>query len=260
MVETRPHAVLSWEAESTEAHAHFNSIPWIFLLLCTPTVRCVRCAYRYRLSPGWDPVVNGILRGAKPAPSSEMSASRGILHYMSAIAEPRTFTTLSPVINEDIPERAGTDGFYAALTQQVQPGSKLLGEFPQHLDFYNLTSSLNGLPSTLHGGITTLLIDSAFAKLGMMHATPLLNPYEGSEGQFYSAYTNVTYLRPIVMNKDGTVNFVVRAQIDGTRTKEGDRKIYVLAHVVGEGDVVYARGDGLLIERTWDGRDAKGKL
>ena len=46
------------------------------------------------------------------------------------------------------------------------------------------------------------------------------------------------------------VDVVVRAQVDNRRTREGDRKIFVLARVEGESGVVFVTGEGLLIEKV----------
>lgn len=268
MVHKIPHAILSWDPESEESYAHFYSIPWTSRILSAPGVRCMRCAYRHRLPLGWDPVANGVLRKPAPVLASEFSfgGEGGIIHYLSAIGPPDVSPMLWDSSSDDEAQiDLGTIGIYSALTgsrpgpqSQASEGFKV--DFPQHLDFYTLTSSLTGLPNTLHGGITALLIDSAFAKLGMMHASALVNSYAGPEGQFYSAYTNVAFQRPIVLDAAGKVNVVVKAQIDGTRTKEGDRKIYVLASVEGEKGIVFANGEGLLVERVWDGAKDMSKL
>ncbi|KAK8062261.1 hypothetical protein PG997_014358 [Apiospora hydei] len=47
----------------------------------------------------------------------------------------------------------------------------------------------------------------------------------------------------------GVVNVIVRAQIDGFATKEGEAKMCVLAQVETEGGVVCAIGEGVLMER-----------
>lgn len=231
--------ILAWEPESTEAVRHFESTAWCSGLLCQPELRLFRVQFAGRKAQGWDPVISGLL--AEPGTKGE-----GVRHFLSGMLVPTgAAATTAPDLDS-----AGAAG----------PAPPLYGggarrphnPFPQHVNLYALGPGLAGHPRTVHGGVLALLVDSAFAQLGHVHGRP------GT--RFYSAYTNTRFVRPIVLPDDGAppgagVDVVVRAQVDSRRTREGDRKIFVFARVEGEGGVVFATGEGLLIERPLVGAE-----
>ncbi|KAK6836789.1 hypothetical protein PG987_007284 [Apiospora arundinis] len=180
-----------------------------------------------------------------------------------------------PVVNGVLarPDIAGTS--FATTSRPNQHGaSGTTNPFPQHVNFYTIGADLTGIPQTVHGGVIAMLIDSAFAQLGFVHSGP--------RGQFYSGFTNVRFLRPLIVSElpspkqrqqaqdqsdrgsvgssssvgslGSVANVVVRAQINSIATKEGDNKMHVLAQVETDGGIVCAIGEGLVVEKVWKGK------
>ena len=241
MVVQEPQNILAWEPESAAALRHFESTAWCGKLLRQPGLRLFRVQYDRRKPRGWDPVVHGLL--AEPAATGE-----GVRHFLSGMLVP---ATAAPAL--DRAGAAGPEPLYGGGARRPH------NPFPQHVSFYALGPGLAGHSRTVHGGVIALLVDSAFAQLGFVHGRP------GT--RFYSAYTNTRFARPVLLPyvaADGEdrrmedvpgVDVVVRAQVDSRRTREGDRKIFVLARVEGEDGVVYATGEGLLIEKVLAGTE-----
>lgn len=206
MVVAKPQRILAWEPESQEAFEHFSNIDWCRHLLSTPGIHLFKCDYVNRKAYGWDPVVSGILAGRGAA---------GIQHFLSALAAPGTFPPLDTRLNAA--SAYGIRPALSAASEVLRNRTRLLmmneskirtgipqppkpqvwndDPFPQHINFYSIGADLAGIPHTVHGGIVTLLVDSAFAQLGFVHADPHV--------QFYSAFTNVRFLRPLLIPPPG---------------------------------------------------------
>lgn len=202
MVIAIPQRILAWEPESQEALEYFSNIDWCRHLLSTPGIHLFRCDYVNRKAHGWDPVVSGILARRDAA---------GIQHFLSALAAPGTFPPLETRLNAAaaLGMRPALSATSEALRNRMRVLAANLSKapkgihkpprlefgsddpFPQHVNFYALGAGLAGIPHTVHGGVVALLIDSAFAQLGFVHADPRV--------QFYSAFTNVRFLRPLVI-------------------------------------------------------------
>ncbi|KAK8079196.1 hypothetical protein PG994_003003 [Apiospora phragmitis] len=265
MVLAKPQRILAWEPESEEAFEYFSTIHWYRRHLITyPELRPFKVDYANRKAHGWDPVVSGLL--ARPD-------AAGIRHFLSTLADPGQLPQLDHPLNAaqalgltattggDV-DRVNKTRLYAATVPPTPPGPN---PFPQHVNFYTLGADLAGIPTP------------AFAQLGFVHADP--------RGQFYSAFTNVRFLRPIIIppapaltttttqqqqqqqqgsplssaaaaatvvggnqsdsGQGGVANVIVRAQIDSIATKEGDDKMHVMAQVETEGGVICAIGGGL---------------
>ncbi|KAI4862982.1 hypothetical protein F4820DRAFT_428603 [Hypoxylon rubiginosum] len=125
-------------------------------------------------------------------------------------------------------------------------------DFPIHLDILTLGPALQGIPHTTHGGVLTMLIDATCGRVGFMHRDP--------RGQTYSAYTNVRFLRPIIApstpasgdQEEEEVTVLVRTQISAKETRGG--KMIIRASVEGDGGVVYAVGESMVVEKVWKGK------
>ncbi|KAK7964309.1 hypothetical protein PG996_008002 [Apiospora saccharicola] len=204
MVVAKPQRVLVWGLpESQEAFEYFSNIDWCRHLLSTPGLHLFKLNYQNRKAHGWDPVVSGILARRDAA---------GIQHFLSTLGAPGTFPPLDTRLNAA--SAYGLRPALSATTEALQNKMRVLitdqsrclmgvpkslepptidneDPFPQHVNFYALGTDLAGIPHTVHGGIIALLIDSAFAQLGFMHADPHV--------QFYSAFTNVRFLRPLII-------------------------------------------------------------
>ncbi|KAK8859222.1 Verlamelin biosynthesis protein B [Apiospora arundinis] len=263
MVVAAPQRILAWEPESAEALQYFQSIDWCRHVLNAPGLLQFKCDYQNRKTNGWDPVVSGIL--ARPDIA-------GVRYFLSAIADPDTFPPLEHPLNNNKAPFASTP----RADQHNENGT--FNPFPQHVNFYTIGSDLTGIPQTVHGGVIAMLIDSAFAQLGFVHSDP--------HGQFYSGFTNVRFLRPLIVPDTSTIqpplasetarsvgnqrdsghanlsplmsdtlvgvaNVIVRAQINSIATKEGDMKMHVLAHVETGCGTVCAIGEGLVVEKVW---------
>ncbi|KAK6859202.1 hypothetical protein PG995_005055 [Apiospora arundinis] len=259
MVVAAPQRILAWEPESAEALQYFHSIDWCRHVLNMPGLLQFKCDYQNRKTNGWDPVVSGVL--ARPDIA-------GVRYFLSAIADPDTFPPLDHPLNNNKAPFASTP----RPDQYNENGTT--NPFPQHVNFYTIGADLTGIPQTVHGGVIAMLIDSAFAQLGFLHSDP--------RGQFYSGFTNVRFLRPLIVPElpppeqrqqardqsdrgsvgspssvgslGGVANVVVRAQIDSLATKEGDNKMHVLAQVETDGGIVCAIGEGLVVEKVWKGK------
>ncbi|KAK8112614.1 hypothetical protein PG984_013140 [Apiospora sp. TS-2023a] len=204
MVVAKPQRVLVWGLpESQEAFEYFSNIDWCRHLLSTPGLHLFKLDYQNRKAHGWDPVVSGILARRDAG---------GIQHFLSTLGAPGTFPPLDTRLNA-----ASAYGIRPALSATAEalrnkmrvlitdqsrcltgvpkslepPNIGNEDPFPQHVNFYALGTDLAGIPHTVHGGVIALLIDSAFAQLGFMHADPHV--------QFYSAFTNVRFLRPLII-------------------------------------------------------------
>ncbi|KAK8116418.1 uncharacterized protein PG998_004699 [Apiospora kogelbergensis] len=250
MVVACPQRILAWKPESDEALEYFCSIDWCRDILVTPGLDLFKCDYVHRKHLGWDPVVSGILARRDVA---------GVRHFLSSIVRPGVLPPLNQSRNMS--------------SHHPSPGNP----FPQHINFYTIGADLAGIPNTAHGGIIALLIDSVFAQLGFLHSN--------LQKQFYSSFTNVRFLRPLILPKSpavalrkttmfgsesntsdakpsssdtrhlgGVATVIVRAQIDSIKTKEGDDKMHVFAQVETGGGMVCAVGEGLIVEKIWKSR------
>lgn len=265
MVVRDPHSILAWQPESTTALEYFTSIAWCKKILDDPSVRQYQCNYINRATHAWDPVIGGILSA---------QGGGGVFHYLTmlvskdaqAVGNSITKSTLEAAPSVYSTEESGILTETSTTSSSPAPpkpktrhdtvlrqSSALCADadrFPQHIDLYSLGPALTGLPNILHGGVIALVIDSAFGKLGMMHAD--------LTGQFYSAYTNIRFRKPLLLQvateksriASKNVTVMVKSQVDGRLTKAGSKKIYVVASVEGPDGIVYATGEGLLIEKT----------
>ncbi|KAK7912116.1 hypothetical protein PG985_014597 [Apiospora marii] len=198
MVVARPQRILEWGPESLEALDYFSNIDWCRHLLSTPGIHLFKCDYANRKAHGWDPVVSGLLARRDAA---------GIQHFLSALAAPGALPPLETRLNAasayglrpalSATSEALRNRMRVLITDQSKVPRPLKPDignddpFPQHVNFYALGADLAGIPHTVHGGVIALLIDSAFAQLGFVHAHPRV--------QFYSAFTNVRFLRPLMI-------------------------------------------------------------
>lgn len=72
----------------------------------------------------------------------------------------------------------------------------------------------------------------------------------------YTVYTNVRFLKPVIIGQDGTITVLLRCQISCRRTV--GRKIIILASIEGHDGSLYATAESMLIERAArKRRDAK---
>ncbi|KAK8030071.1 hypothetical protein PG993_011362 [Apiospora rasikravindrae] len=182
----KPQRILAWEPESKEALQYFCSIPWCHrLLLSDSALRPFKVDYMNRTVHGWDPVVSGLL--ARPD-------AAGIRCFLSTLTEAGNFAQL------DHPKSAAkgygktpeeTSPNHLRLTPASKPTPQQTNPFPQHVNFYAIGADLAGVPNTAHGGVIALLVDSICGQIGLVHSGP--------RGQFYSAYTNVRFLRPLII-------------------------------------------------------------
>ncbi|KAI1336114.1 hypothetical protein F5Y15DRAFT_219331 [Xylariaceae sp. FL0016] len=137
--------------------------------------------------------------------------------------------------------------------------------YPAHIDLFTLGPALNGIPSTLHGGVLTLLVDACCGRVGYMH--------RDAGGQAYTKYTNTRFLRPAMADGEGVVTVMVRTRVCAVRGWKGQGEMVIRCVVEGvrsrkgggglksggDGDaewerVVYAVGESCVVERMWRGR------
>lgn len=239
MVVQEPQNILAWEPESTAALQYFESTAWCGELLRQPELRLFCVQYEGRKPRGWDPVVHGLLAERNTTGESE---GEGVLHFLSGMLVP-TDTTTTAIPALDSVGGGPAPALYGGGARRPH------NAFPQHVNFYALGRGVAGHLRTVHGGVLALLVDSAFAQLGFVHGRP------GT--RFYSAYTNTRFVRPVMLPGDDeaspAVEVVVSAQVDSRRTREGDRKIFVLARVEGADGVVFVTAEGLLVGKVLDG-------
>ncbi|KAI0179562.1 hypothetical protein GGR52DRAFT_570441 [Hypoxylon sp. FL1284] len=222
------HAILSWTPADEQAVAHleqYRLVPWLADVINLDGVRPytadLLAGVTTATKPGLDPVLGGIL-----------ARDGGVSRHICLMAAPGV---LPPV----------------GRKMRGRGAAKLNIEDDFHLDILTLGLALQGIPHTLHGGVLTMLVDAICGRVGLMHRDP--------RGQTYSGYTNVRFLRPIMASSVPTngsqaeeVTVLVRTQISAEKTRGG--RMVVRASIEGEGGVVYAVGESLVVEKVWKAR------
>ncbi|KAI0012537.1 hypothetical protein F4779DRAFT_614507 [Xylariaceae sp. FL0662B] len=267
MVTTTPQSIRAWKPESAADLAHFRSVPWLADVIDRPGVRAYQMESPVRPNPGdppgragVDPVLDGTLAGVdavrrhvtllagtpEAAPrvaSAGAAVKRGDL-WCSGLSLRGSSAGAGAGTDDD--NRTGDNsnkrGGPGEKAQRQQEKGEEKGEenaFPTHLDVVTLGAALSGVPRTLHGGVMTLLLDAVCGRVGYMHRDP--------RGQVYTAYTNVTFARPLIYgpDADAAVTVLVRARVCETR---GPRMV-VRASVEGEGGRVYAVAESAVVEK-----------
>ncbi|KAI1769362.1 HotDog domain-containing protein [Hypoxylon sp. FL1150] len=145
----------------------------------------------------------------------------GILHHSAFVAEPGAIS--GPDSDDRLPSKE------SILAQEA---------YPVHLELYTLSSSLCGVPRRVHGGVICLLFDGATAMAAIAHQDP--------DDSRATAYTNVRFLKPVMIGEDGTATVLIKCQI--SRRRPAGRKIIVLASMEGPDGSLYATAESLIIE------------
>lgn len=91
----------------------------------------------------------------------------------------------------------------------------------------------------------TLLADGVCGRIAWVH--------RDQTKQFYTAYTNVRFIKPITFGRDGLVTILIKSQISRRLTTEG--KIVVTAVFEDSNGSIHAVAESMAVEKM-----VKGKL
>ncbi|KAI1119838.1 hypothetical protein F5Y10DRAFT_290866 [Nemania abortiva] len=233
MVVTTVHSVIAWEPESEADLRFFQTIPWCAEIINQHGVKPYRGDFPRRHERGMDPVIHGF-----------MFRDGGVLKSGSFLAEPGVLRVHHPHSRRI----AGTvSGDPVTASSHQEPPLPLIAsksDYPVHIDVFTLDEGLTGFSKTIYGGVIALLADGVCGKVAFMHRDPT--------NQLYTVYTNTRFVKPMIVDQDGTITIVVKTQICSLQTSEG--KILAIASFEGPGGIVYATAESMCREGIWKGR------